>query len=98
MVEKCNDTVKNGTIKTTIYETAEEMRKDIIRFMLFYNLNRRHTGLRKEVKELKTPMDAMEYYYKHTPNLFKEPPDKFREKLENIRQINNIDIDNIRKI
>ena len=37
--------------------------------MRFYNLERKHTGLVKELK-LKTPIDAIKYWRKIKPELF----------------------------
>lgn len=97
MVEKCNDTIKRNTIEKTIYNSMEEMNLDLIWFMLFYNLHRRHWWLIKEINKA-TPYEALLYYYKLTPNLYKENPDRFRNKLENMAKINNLIIYSRRKI
>jgi hypothetical protein len=49
MVEKSNDTIKSNTLKINKYDNVEEMNKDLISFMVYYNLNRRHSSLRKEL-------------------------------------------------
>ena len=97
MVEKCNDTIKRNTVGKTVYETKEEMNIDLISFMLFYNTKRRHWGIVKEIWK-RTPMDALEYYYKLTPELFKESPLEFQNKLENIRIKYNIKLYDKRKM
>jgi len=80
MVEKCNDTIKSNTVGVQEYPTREIMIKQILSFMLYYNLYRRHGGLVKEGK-WRTPFDALTYYYKLRPELFKETPKEFKERL-----------------
>jgi len=80
MVEKSNDTIKSNTLKINKYNNAEEMNKDLINFMVYYNLNRRHTSLRKELW-VKTPYDALEYWYEKDNSLFKEDLFDFKNKL-----------------
>jgi transposase-like protein len=45
MVEKANDIIKKGTIKKTKYNSLEEMNADLMRFLVHYNLYRRHGSL-----------------------------------------------------
>ena len=71
MVEKSNDTIKSNTLKINEYKNVEEMVKDLLSFMVYYNLNRRHTSLRKELW-VRTPYDALEYWYEKEPSIFKE--------------------------
>ena len=85
MVEKSNDTIKSNTLKINEYENVEEMVKDLLSFMVYYNLNRRHTSLRKELW-VRTPYDALEYWYEKEPSIFKEDLFDFKEKLLKIRQ------------
>ena len=85
MVEKVNDTIKKGTIKGTTYESYTEMEKDTIRFLVYYNMYRRHGSLRKELN-VKTPLDAVEKWYELDPKLFKETPLNFKKKLLNFKQ------------
>ena len=80
MVERVNGTIKNDTILKTKYESKIEMEKDIMQFMVFYNLYRRHGSLRKELG-VKTPFQAMEKWYELESNLFKETPTEFQKKL-----------------
>ena len=85
MVEKSNDTIKSNTLKINKYENVEEMTKDLLSFMVYYNLNRRHTSLRKELW-VKTPYDALEYWYEKEPSIFKEDLFDFKNKLLKIKQ------------
>jgi len=77
MVEKANDTIKSNTVWIHIYEDGDQMKKDIKKFMIHYNLSRRHWWIHKEGK-WRTPYDALCYYDDHenveltvTPELFK---------------------------
>ena len=97
MVEVCNWTIKRNTILKTEYKDLNHMKKDILTFMLFYILNRRHWWIVKEIKT-KTPYDALVYYYEIYPDSYKEPPEKFKQKLEEIIKINNILLYNKRKL
>jgi transposase InsO family protein len=85
MVEKVNDTIKNGTIKRTTYSSYSEMEDDTIRFLVYYNLYRRHGSLRKELN-VKTPLDAVKKWYELDSKLFKETPLTFEKKLLNLKQ------------
>ena len=88
MVERLNNTIKSNTIKIHRYSNnsnwIDEMRKDIIWFMLYYILFRKHSSLKKEIW-VKTPMEALEYWYNLKPQLFKENIEEFKKKLEKIR-------------
>jgi len=85
MVEKSNDTIKSNTLKIKEYKNVKEMVKDLLSFMVYYNLNRRHTSLRKELW-VRTPYDALEYWYKKEPSIFKEDLFDFKEKLLKIKK------------
>ena len=78
MVEKSNDTIKSNTIKINTYENIAEMNKDLVYFMVFYNINRRHSGIVKELW-LKTPYNALEYWYQKDSTIFKEDLFDFKE-------------------
>jgi transposase-like protein len=80
MVERSNGTIKNNTVKIHEYASAEEMKIDIKTFLLFYILERKHSSLQKELK-VKTPFQALEHWYLVKPELFKENPLEFKEKL-----------------
>lgn len=61
MVEKANDTIKRGTLWMYTYSNTEEMTQDIYRFMIKYNLSRKHWWVVRE-KKWRTPLDALEWY------------------------------------
>jgi hypothetical protein len=50
------------------------MKQDLNKFLIFYNFNRGHGGLRKEIK-VRTPYEALEYWYNLKPDLFIRKPD-----------------------
>ena len=51
MVERVNGTIKNATIKVEDYENIDDVKKDLNKFLIYYNFfNRRHGSLRKELK------------------------------------------------
>ncbi|MCP4054889.1 MAG: transposase family protein, partial [Mesoflavibacter sp.] len=78
MVERANGTIKNATIKAQTYASFDEMLLDLDKFLLFYNFNRSHGGLRKELK-VKTPFEALKCWYNLQPVLFKKSPDMFQD-------------------
>lgn len=80
MVERANGTIKNGTILIHKYENNNELAIDLAKFLMFYNLYRRHGSLRKELN-VKTPFDAVEKWFQLQPDLFKEKPIIFKNKL-----------------
>jgi len=84
MVEKANDTIKRGTIKRTTYNSYSEMEADLMGFLVHYNLYRRHGSLRKELN-VKTPIDAVEKWFEMDPEIFKENPSTFKEKILNLK-------------
>jgi len=84
MAEKSNDTIKSNTFKKYKYENVTEMKDNLFTFLKFYNLERRHSWLRTEIW-VKTPYEALEYWYKLSPELFKESPEEFKEKLLNLK-------------
>jgi transposase-like protein len=45
MVERVNGTIKNATIKAQDYENIEDVKKDLNKFLIYYNVNRRHGSL-----------------------------------------------------
>ena len=68
MVEKANDIIKKKTIKKTQYNSLEEMNVDLMRFLVHYNLYRRHGSLRRELK-VKTPLNAVEKWFELDPEI-----------------------------
>ena len=83
MVERVNGTIKNATVKCTTYSCLEEMTKNLFGFLIFYNFERRHSSLKKELK-VKTPFDAVVEWYRIKPEIFNETPDMFRAKAYKI--------------
>lgn len=47
----------------------EDMIKELDKFLVYYNTQRRHSGLVKELG-LKTPLQALEKWYEINPNIF----------------------------
>lgn len=80
MVEKANDIIKNKTIKITNYTNLEQMNQDLMKFLVHYNLYRRHGSLRRELK-VKTPFNAVEKWYQLDPEIFIENPKVFFNKV-----------------
>lgn len=69
MVERVNATIKDATIKAEVYKDIAELKSSLNQFLIFYNTNRRHGGLVKELK-VRTPCDAMKEWLKLEPSLF----------------------------
>jgi len=69
MVERANRTLKENTIYKYMFETIYDLSVCINKFVQFYNLERKHTGLVKELK-LKTPIEAIKYWFEIKPELF----------------------------
>ena len=84
MVEKANDIIKNKTIKITQYNSLEEMNKDLIDFLVHYNLYKRHGSLRRELK-VKTPFNAIEKWYELDEKIFKQKPIGFKNKILSLK-------------
>jgi transposase InsO family protein len=80
MVERANGTIKNNTILKIKYENRQHMEKDMMGFLRYYNLYRRHGSLRKELN-VKTPLQAVERWYEIEPELFKITPEEFKIKI-----------------
>lgn len=80
MVERVNATIKNDTVKRNGYENKEQMNVDLMRFLTHYILHRRHGSLRKELN-VKTPFQAIEKWFRINPEIFKETPEKFKQKI-----------------
>ncbi len=80
MVERVNGTIKNGTILKEKYSNKNEMNVALIAFLVHYTLFRRHTGLRKELN-VKTPMQAIEKWFDMKPQIFKQNPSGFKNKI-----------------
>jgi hypothetical protein len=65
------------------------MNESLMKFLIHYNLYRRHGSLRRELN-VKTPFDAIEKWYQLSPEIFKEKPVDFKKKIiclnSNIKQ------------
>ena len=85
MVERVNGTIKNNTILKTQYQSLDEMKKDLTKFLSFYNFNRRHGSIRKELK-VKTPFNAIEKWHQLKPEIFKITPSQFKNNILNLDQ------------
>ncbi len=83
MVEKANDTIKNGTILIEHYNNKNSMENSLKKFLIYYILYRRHGGIYKELK-LKTPMQAVEKWYELKPEIFIKTPKEFRLLLKKL--------------
>ncbi len=77
MVERVNGTIKNGTIKSKKYQNNDELEIDLNKFLIYYNFNRRHGSLKKELN-VRTPFDALEKWLSLEPDLFRVNPEEFR--------------------
>ena len=85
MVERVNGTIKNNTILKTEYKDKSQMNDDLIQFLIYYNLYRRHGSIRKELN-VKTPFQAIEKWFVLKPEIFKIKPDEFKKKILNLNQ------------
>lgn len=81
MVEKVNDTIKCNTIGAYTYANAEEMIQEIYKFMIAYNLSRKHWSIVKE-KKWRTPIDALMYYIKESELTLTQPIEDFKTQLQ----------------
>ena len=79
MVERANGIIKDHTIKVETYNSVEEMTNSLNHFLLYYLFTRRHGSLRKELK-IKTPYEALEYWYNLEPSIFHVTPEVFKSK------------------
>ena len=84
MVERVNGTIKNNTILKYKYENKASLEGDLVDFLVFYNLYRRHGSLRKELN-VKTPFDAIEKWYILNPDLFIVKPIVFKNNILNLK-------------
>lgn len=88
MVERVNGTIKNGTILKEEYHDKNEMKVALMSFLVHYLLYRRHGGVRKELK-VKTPFNAVEKWFEMKPEIFKENPLDFKNKILLLQTKNN---------
>jgi hypothetical protein len=64
------------------------MQKNLLKFLMYYILFRRHGSLRKELN-VKTPFDAIEKWFEIKPELFLQKPDEFKNKILSLKTINS---------
>ena len=83
MVERVNGTIKSNTILKHQYDNKAALEKDLLNFLVFYNLYRRHGSLRKEIN-VKTPFDAVVKWHELNPELFIQKPTDFKNKILNL--------------
>ena len=87
MVERANGTIKDNTIRRTEYNNKDEMKKGLLKFLMYYILYRRHGSLRKELN-VKTPFNAIEKWFEIKPEIFLQKPDEFKNKVLSLAKIN----------
>ena len=78
IVERVNGTIKNATIKAEEYNNIEDVKKDLNKFLIYYNFNRRYGSLRKELK-VRTLFDAVQSWFQMKPKIFKILPNVFQD-------------------
>jgi transposase InsO family protein len=77
MVERVNGTIKNETILKENYKDLKSMVFALNKFLVYYINYRRHGGLRRELN-VKTPLQAVEMWYRLEPDIFKQKPSEFK--------------------
>lgn len=87
MIERVNGIIKSNTVARTDFKNIEEMNTELTKFLIYYNLQRRHGSLRKELK-VKTPFNAVEKWFSLNPELFKMNPSNFKNKILYLNLIN----------
>ena len=80
MVERVNGTIKKGTILKETYTNKEQMNNALMAFLVHYILYKRHGGLRRELN-VKTPYQAIEKWFELKPEIFKQNPVDFKNKI-----------------
>jgi len=64
------------------------MQKDLLMFLRYYILYRRHGSLRKKLN-VKTPFDAIEKWFEIKPGIFLQKPDEFKNKVLTLKISNS---------
>ncbi|MBD3795482.1 MAG: IS481 family transposase, partial [Epsilonproteobacteria bacterium] len=62
-------TIKNAAAKTYHYETIEELKRDLMSYLLYYNHQKKLKALK-----FKTPYATLPEKFDSNPELFKENP------------------------
>ncbi|PDS21858.1 integrase core domain-containing protein [Flavobacterium branchiophilum] len=86
MVERVNKTIKDNTIKINKYQDLQQMEADLYNFLQTYNTVKRHSSLRKELN-VKTPLKAVYKWYELEPEIFKEKPIDFENKVISLSKL-----------
>jgi len=78
MVERVNGMIKSYRFIKPLhtYESKTELKADLDKFLVYYNLNRRHRELK-----VRTPFEALQSWYRIKPKIFRKSPDMFRADL-----------------
>lgn len=71
-------TIKNATIKAEDYANIEDVKVEFNKFLIYYNFNRRHGSLRKELKA-RTPFETVQSWFQTKPEIFKILPNVFQD-------------------
>jgi len=61
---------------TNKYNIVEEFKEELKKFLIYYNINRKHGGLTKELK-VRTPCEVVKSWFEIEPEIFKISPDEF---------------------
>jgi hypothetical protein len=85
MVERANGIIKQNTNAKIDFKNKNEMELELVKFLIYYNLERRHGSLREEL-QVKTPFEAAEKWYNLNPEIFKTNPNNFKNKILNLKQ------------
>ncbi len=72
-----NAVVAMEPAKAEEYDNIDDVKKDLNKFLIYYNFNRRHGSLKKELK-VRTPFDAVQSWFQTKPEIFKILPDVFQ--------------------
>jgi hypothetical protein len=59
-----------------LIKNIKEPKEDLNKFLIHYNTNRKHGGLKKELK-VATPCEAVKSWFEIEPEIFKISPDEF---------------------
>jgi len=65
------------------------MNDDLMAFLVYYILYRRHSSLKNEL-HVKTPFQAIEIWFSLKPDLFKQNPCLFKYKILSLLQNKNL--------
>jgi len=69
-------------LKISVRIAVTEVKEKLNQFLIYYNTNRRHGGLKKELR-VRTPCEAIKSRFEIKPEIFKIPPDEFYAPLLN---------------